>query len=322
MMVTTFAQTYEAMLQEMKKPIRGLDDTLETVLVGFLTGGHLLLEGVPGVGKTLMANALAKTFQGQFSRIQFTPDLMPSDVLGVSVYRMSPGGGKDWDFQFKPGPIFANVVLADEINRAAPKTQSAMLQAMQEENITADGVDHPVPRPFFVIATMNPIELQGTFPLPEAQLDRFLMKVLVPYPDEQSERQLFQTHPGLAQPEVLLADVQAVVSPDQLAALRPIFKTVTLKDSLMDYVHKLLLETRKNRWLMLGASPRAGIHLFSASRVFALARGRDFVTPDDIKGLFLPILRHRVVLKPEAQIEGLAPDAVLTEILNAVPVPR
>ncbi|MGH8104478.1 MAG: AAA family ATPase [bacterium] len=318
----SFTQIYSGMLAELQKAIQGLDATLETVLVGFLSGGHLLFEGVPGVGKTLMANALARSFQGSFSRIQFTPDLMPSDILGTSVYRMSPGGGKEWDFQFKPGPIFANVVLADEINRAAPKTQSALLQAMQEETVTADGVNHPLPHPFFVIATMNPIELQGTFPLPEAQLDRFLMKIVVPYPDSSSERDLLRNHPGVGHLDALLEGIQPVVIPEALNDLRQAYRSVVVKDEVLDYVHKILLETRKSRWLMLGASPRAGIHLFSAAKVYALTQGRDFVTPDDIKALILPILRHRIVLRPEAQIEGITPDGILTELLNSIPVPR
>ena len=296
----------------------GLERELDLAIAALLAGGHVLLEGPPGVAKTLFVRTLARTLGASFSRIQFTPDLMPADVTGTSVFH--PGEG---EFRFRPGPVFAQLLLCDEVNRAPAKTQSALLEAMQEGAVTIDGRRHELPRPFGVFATMNPIEHEGTYPLPEAQLDRFLFKLVVSYPEPEVEAQLLaEAHrrPPAASPEEL--GVEPVASGDQLLQARELVDRVEVREDLPGYLVRLVSETRSSPALVLGASPRAGVMLLRAAKAHAALAGRDYVTPDDVKELFLPTLRHRIVLDPAEEIEGVRPDDVLAGILDAVEVPR
>jgi MoxR-like ATPase len=296
----------------------GLEAELEACLGALLAGGHVLLEGPPGVAKTLLARTLAVALGCRFGRVQFTPDLMPADVTGTSVFH--PGEGV---FRFQPGPVFAQVLLCDEINRAPAKTQAALLEAMQEGAVTVDGTRHALPRPFFVLATMNPIEHEGTYPLPEAQLDRFLYKVRIGWPSaEVEERILAEAHgrAPLSQPAEL--GVEAVTRPEELLELSAAIECVAVREDLPAYVVKLLAATRSSGSLVLGASPRAGVMLLRGAKSRAALDGRDYVTPDDVKALFLPALRHRVVLDPAEELEGASADSVLGRILESVEVPR
>ncbi len=298
--------------------IVGMDAEIESTLIALLAGGHVLLEGPPGVAKTLLARALSTALGGTFARIQFTPDLMPADVTGTSIFHPARGV-----FDFQAGPIFAHVLLCDEINRAPAKTQSALLEAMQEGAVTVDGRRHALPDPFIVLATMNPIEHEGTYPLPEAQLDRFLFKVLVKYPPAEIEtRLLSEAHSRAlnASPESL--GVHAVSSPAEVLALRQRVLAVTVRDDIPAYVVRLVRATRSNRALVMGASPRAGVMMLAGAKARAALHGRDFVTPDDVKAVFLPALRHRVVLDPGEEIEGTFADDILRRILDEQEVPR
>jgi MoxR-like ATPase len=303
---------------EVARAIVGMEREVDACLVAVLAGGHVLLEGPPGVAKTLLVRTLATALGGTYGRIQFTPDLMPADVTGTSIFRPSEGG-----FRFQPGPIFAHMLLCDEINRAPAKTQAALLEAMQECAVTIDGLRHPLPSPFCVFATMNPIEHEGTYPLPEAQLDRFLFKLKVDYPSADVEaRLLAEAHrrPLNANPSDL--GVRATSSPEELLALRARVLGVEVRADLPAYVVSLLRATRAESSLVLGASPRAGVMLISASKARAVLEAREFVTPDDIKAVFLPALRHRVVLDPAEEIEGGTTDDVLRRILDRIEVPR
>ena len=296
----------------------GLEDELEACLIAVLAGGHALLEGPPGVAKTLLVRTLAQALGGSYGRVQFTPDLMPADVTGTSVFH--PGEGL---FRFRAGPVFAQFLLCDEINRAPAKTQAALLEAMQEGSVTIDGERHALPRPFAVFATMNPIEHEGTYPLPEAQLDRFLFKVRVGYPGaELEERLLAEAHarPPAATPAEL--GVTPVTGPEELLAAAATAQAVAVREDLPGYVVQLLVATRETPSLVLGASPRAGVSLLQAAKARAALRGRDYTTPDDIKAVFLPGLRHRVALDPAEEIEGVTTDQVLAGILDTVEVPR
>jgi len=303
---------------EVSKAIAGQERTIEQALVAILANGHVLLEGVPGVAKTLLVRTLAQTLGLNYGRIQFTPDLMPSDVIGTNVY--DPRSG---DFNLRHGPVFVNVLLADEINRTPPKTQAALLEAMEERRVTIDGEPHPLPPPFLVFATQNPIDFEGTYPLPEAQQDRFLLKVIVDYPAPEAELEVLRRHHAGFRPQSLeAAGVQSILTIDRLRELQEEVRRLTVEDRVFDYIQAIVSATRQSNDIAVGASPRAGIALLNCSKAIAALRGRDYVIPDDVKELALPVLRHRVLLRPEAEVEGLTVDQVLTTLLDAQIVPR
>ena len=309
------AQT-EAIRAEIGKIIVGQSDLLELLLTAVLADGHVLLEGVPGVAKTLMAKLLARTLEVPFSRIQFTPDLMPSDVLGTSVFRQNKG-----DFEFRPGPIFASIVLIDEINRAPAKTQSALFEVMEERTVTQDGTTYTMGEPFLVLATQNPIEQEGTYRLPEAQLDRFLFKLHVGYPTLAEEVQILTGHhAGFGSTN--LEAVQPILSAADLAALRQQVRQQRVEANILEYIAKLVGQTRAHKSLYLGASPRASLALLNGAKALAALRGRDFVTPEDVQFLAPSVLRHRIMLTPEREMEGGTPDEVVKQIIQSVEVPR
>ena len=302
----------ENIIDNIEKVIVGKRDTVELAVASLLCQGHLLIEDVPGVGKTMLARSIARSLGCTFSRIQFTPDMLPSDVTGVSIYNQ-----ESKKFEFRAGPILAQIVLADEINRATPKTQAALLEAMQEKQVTVDGVTHALPRPFMVLATQNPIEYEGTFPLPEAQLDRFLLRVQLGYPDSNAEvevlgRQQFR-HP--------LEDLDQEGSADELTAAQEAVKTVYTADSVKSYIVAIVNHTRKHPEVYLGASPRGSLALYRACQAKAAMEDRDFVLPDDVKALAVPALSHRVILSPAARLRDVTADDILNEILTSVPVP-
>lgn len=315
MSVETLASSVRA---EMAKAIAGQEVVVEQILVAILADGHALLEGVPGVAKTLMVRTLARTLDLEYGRIQFTPDLMPSDVVGTSVFDPKTG-----DFKLRKGPVFVNVLLADEINRTPPKTQAALLEAMEERTVTIDGEAHQLPHPFIVFATQNPIDFEGTYPLPEAQQDRFLLKVIVDYPEPDAETDVLRRHHQGFKPQSLEeAGIKPVVRADELAAMREEVRRATVEDKIFSYILGIVSATRKAHDVAVGASPRAGIALLNCSKAIAALRGRDFVIPDDVKQLALPVLRHRVLLRPEAEIEGLTVDNVIGSLVEAQIVPR
>ncbi len=293
----------------------GQDETVRLAFIALALGGHVLVEGVPGTAKTLFARTVARLIGGAFKRIQFTPDLMPSDIVGTSVYEIATS-----EFRIRRGPIFANVVLADEVNRAPAKTQSALLEAMEERQVTLEGDAHPLPDPFLVLATQNPVEYEGTYPLPEAELDRFLFKAVVRYPEPEQERAILRAHDN----RVPLDELERLepLPSAALAACRAEVDAVTVEDSVLDYVVRIVAESRRSPDLLLGASSRAGVHLLRAAKAAAAIEGRDFVTPDDVKSLALPTLRHRLVLRAEAEIEGLDADAVVRRVVSRLDVPR
>ncbi|MBW3669345.1 MAG: MoxR family ATPase [Actinobacteria bacterium] len=307
-----FAEVFEAIVDNIERVIQGKDDAIRLALTCLVAEGHLLIEDVPGVGKTSMAKALAASLGVDWHRIQFTPDLLPSDVTGVNVYSRSKG-----TFEFRPGGIFANIVLGDEINRASPKTQSALLEAMEERQVTVDATTYSLPAPFMVIATQNPIEHEGTYPLPESQLDRFLMRIGMGYPDRRSEIEMLDTHGG----ENAIDELVAVATPDDIHAMTALARAVHVAPSIKGYLVDLAEATRKHTALALGISPRATLALQRAARARAAAVGREFVTPDDVKLLVGPVLEHRLVLTPEAAIGGTGPSEVLDEVVDVVPVP-
>ncbi len=311
-----FAEAFERIKKQMAQVIVGQEELVDGVLVGLLARGHVLVEGAPGLGKTLVARMLAAVSGCAFKRIQFTPDLMPSDVTGSSVFDRQTSS-----FTFVPGPIFAQLLLADEINRAPAKTQSALLEAMQDRQVTVDGTSRPLPQPFVVVATQNPVESQGTYPLPEAQLDRFLVKLTVGDPPRDVERTIVKNHAAGFDPSDL-RHVTAVTSPEELVAMQAFAQTVRIDDSIIAYIVDLARKTRDDRAIELGASPRASIALLKAAQVMAASEGRDFVTPDDVKPMVKPVLRHRVLLHPDAQLQGTSPDDRIDDILRSLPVPR
>ncbi len=307
-----------AIRQEIGKALVGQQDIVDQVLAALLASGHVLVEGVPGLGKTLLVKALSTAFAGSFNRIQFTPDLMPADVTGHALYDL-----KSERFHIRRGPVFSHLVLADEINRAPAKTQAALLEAMQELQVTIDGESMALPRPFLVMATQNPIEQEGTYPLPEAQLDRFLLKVVIGYPSLQEERQLLdQVTRGRVGDALSVDAVSVISSPEQLAAIQRAAAGIHIDNQVRDYALSLVRATRDWPGVEVGAGPRGGIALLRVARATALMEGRDFVTPDDIKRLAVPALRHRLVLSPELEMEGQEADDVLRAILEQSVAPR
>ena len=301
---------------EIHKVIVGQDVTIDLMLAGLLSGGHVLLEGVPGIAKTLMAKLLAKTLSVQFSRIQFTPDMMPTDVIGTSVFNL-----KTSEFIFNKGPVFSNIVLIDEINRSPAKTQAALFEVMEERQITVDGITHPLDFPFFVIATQNPIEQEGTYKLPEAQLDRFIFRIKLQYPgldDEKLILRRFSEDFSMA-----VADtVKQVLTKEDLLKCRTIIEKIHIKEELINYIAKIVHSTRNNSDLFLGASPRASLAILKTAKAFAAINGRDFVTPDDIQHVTYPVLNHRIILTPEKEMEGLVSEDIIKEIIQSIEVPR
>ncbi|MER7828318.1 MoxR-like ATPase [Streptomyces sp. CG 926] len=308
----------EALRTEIGKAVVGQDSAVTGLVVALLCRGHVLLEGVPGVAKTLLVRALAASLELDTKRVQFTPDLMPSDVTGSLVY-----DARTAEFSFQDGPVFTNLLLADEINRTPPKTQSSLLEAMEERQVTVDGKPRKLPDPFLVAATMNPVEYEGTYPLPEAQLDRFLLKLTVPLPSREDEIGVLTRHAAGFNPRDLhAAGIRPVAGPAQLEAARQAVAQVTVSPEIAGYVVDLCRATRESPSLTLGVSPRGATALLATARAWAWLTGRDYVTPDDVKALALPTLRHRVQLRPEAEMEGVTADAVITAILSHVPVPR
>jgi MoxR-like ATPase len=302
--------------QEIGKIIVGQEKMVDLLITAILADGHVLIEGVPGVAKTLTAKLLSKVIAVQFSRIQFTPDLMPSDVLGTTVFNM-----KKSEFEFKSGPIFSNIVLIDEINRAPAKTQAALFEVMEERQVTIDGTTYPMQHPYMVVATQNPIEHEGTYRLPEAQLDRFLFKIEVEYPTLEQELAIINGHhqrKGVNPTQ----EIKSVLNADQIQSYRQAVQQIYLEDHLLHYIAKIVHETRGSSSLFLGASPRASIALLNGSKAYAAVNGRDFVTPEDIKFIALPVLRHRVMLTPDKEMEGITADEVVTQIIDKVEVPR
>jgi MoxR-like ATPase len=301
---------------EIGKIIVGQDNMVRLIMAALLADGHVLIEGVPGVAKTLTAKLMARSLDVGFSRIQFTPDLMPSDVLGTPVFNP-----KDAVFEFKKGPVFSNIVLIDEINRAPAKTQSALFEIMEERQATVDGKTYLMAAPFMVLATQNPIEQEGTYRLPEAQLDRFLFKVIVPYPTEQEElRILTQFHQmGNTQAQDV---IKPVLNAPQITALRQQIKTLVIEEKLLAFIAKLIQQTRNHKSIYLGASPRASLAIMNASKAMAAMQGRDFVTPEDILDVVKPVLRHRIILAPDKEMEGITEDDVIKQIVDAMDVPR
>jgi len=308
----------ERLKGEVRKVVVGQDAAIDLLLIGLLSQGHILLEGVPGVAKTLLARSFATALSLKFGRIQFTPDLMPGDVLGTNLFNFQTN-----QFALTRGPIFTELLLADEINRTPPKTQAALLQAMQERTVTIDGQTHPLGSGFMVIATQNPIEHQGTYPLPEAQLDRFLFKHVMSYPSRDEERAIVTQHGSrLTMPNPADLGVVAVTDLQELSAMRAAIESIHLKTDIVDYVVDIIRATRETPTLQYGASPRAGNMLATSARAFAALQGRDYVIPDDVKILTPPALRHRLVLAPGSEIEGLDADKVVAQIIDQVPAPR
>lgn len=318
MNVQDVSEHYRGALSEVNKVLVGQDELLDYVLTAMLAGGHVLIEGVPGLGKTLLVRAFSHVLGAAFKRIQFTPDLMPSDVTGGNVFNQ-----KEDRFVFVPGPVFTELLLADEINRAPAKTQSALLEAMQEGTVTIDGQIRPLPSPFLVIATQNPVESHGTYPLPEAQLDRFLLKVDVKHPSFDAEKQILQNRIAGFDPNQLEQyGLRRILTPPGLLSMRQVVASVRVDEGIVEYITKIVRATRSHRSVYLGASTRGAIALLACARVRAVSEGRDFVIPDDVKSFAFPALRHRLLLHPEAELEGVSPDDCVEAVLRETSVPK
>jgi len=305
--MATIADLIRKLKDNIGRVIVGKSETIELLMVALLCEGHVLIEDVPGVGKTMLARSLAISLGGHFKRLQCTPDLLPNDVTGISVFNQ----GKQ-DFEFRPGPLFVNILLADEINRATPRTQSALLEAMQERQVTVDGITYPLPRPFIVLATQNPVEYEGTFPLPEAQLDRFMLKIDMGYPDHQEEKEILQRlerqHP--------IESLESVMKPEDIQAVKTLIWDVNIDETVTDYLINLVKATRNHHDIILGGSPRATLSLYKACQALAAVRGRDHVLPDDVKQLAVPVLSHRLMLRPEAELRGSTSVSLVKRILD------
>ncbi len=309
---------FNRLSQTIGKVIVGQYDLIQQLLVALLSGGHVIIEGVPGTGKTLMVKVLARLIQADFKRVQLTPDILPSDILGTNIFDLNSRS-----FTLKKGPVFTEILLADEINRTPPKTQAALLEAMEEQQVTLDGETLPLSELFWVIATQNSLEFEGTYPLPEAQLDRFLFKLVVDYPDAAAEKQmLLNSQAGFRAKRLDLARLKPLATVEQIVNARKAVQGVEVEDKLLDYVLALVQRTRQHPDLALGASPRAAVAWLQTSKAYAWLAGRNYVTPDDVKAIAFPLLRHRLILKPEAQLDNLMIDAVIASLLKQVPVPR
>ena len=314
--LTELSEAVEAVRLQIKKIIVGQDEMVKLIIAALLADGHVLIEGVPGVAKTLTAKLVAKSLSVHFSRIQFTPDLMPSDVLGTPVFNP-----REATFEFKKGPLFSNVVLIDEINRAPAKTQAALFEVMEEKQVTVDGKTYPMQAPFMVLATQNPIEQEGTYRLPEAQLDRFLFKVVVPYPSEQEESEILTQFHQMGHADVLSA-IQPVIRGEQIVSIRKQVKSLVIEEKLLQFIARLTHQTRNHKSIYLGASPRASLAIMNAAKAIAAISGRDFVTPEDILYVVPPVLRHRIILAPDKEMEGVTEDQVIRQIIQTMDIPR
>lgn len=312
------AEVTTAIRREMAKVVVGQEEAIDCLLIGILAQGHVLLEGVPGLAKTLMVKALAHTLRAGFKRIQFTPDLMPSDVIGTNTFDL-----RQSEFRLRKGPIFTDLLLADEVNRTPPKTQAALLEAMEERQVTIDGELYPLGPLFTVIATQNPVEYEGTYPLPEAQLDRFLLKVLIGYPPPTEEEALLRRHHAGFDPHDLgAAGIVALAEPETIMRCRAEVRQVVVEEGIISYLDQIIRSTRESSHILLGASPRAAVGLLMAAKAAAAVSGRQFVVPDDVQRLAYPVLRHRIILRPEAEIEGIDADEVIRGLIAGIRVPR
>ena len=314
--LTELSNAVDSLREQIKKIIVGQDEMVRLIIAALLADGHVLIEGVPGVAKTLTSKLVAKSLAVQFSRIQFTPDLMPSDVLGTPVFNP-----KEASFEFKKGPLFGNIVLIDEINRAPAKTQAALFEVMEEKQITVDGKTYPMQAPFMVLATQNPIEQEGTYRLPEAQLDRFLFKVVVPYPNEAEEFNILNQFHNMGNTDVLSV-ISSVLQGSQIINIRRQVKTLVIEEKLLQFIARLIHITRNHKSIYLGGSPRASLAIMNASKAIAAINGRDFVTPEDILTVVPPVLRHRIILSPDKEMEGVTEDAVIKQIIQTMDIPR
>jgi len=316
--MTEIRTIFNQLSQALSAVVLGQEVLVKQLLVALLSSGHVILEGVPGTGKTLTVKVLAKLIKAEFRRVQLTPDILPSDILGTNIFDLNTR-----EFVLKKGPVFTEVLLADEINRTPPKTQSALLEAMEERQVTLDGTSLQLSEVFWVIATQNSLEFEGTYPLPEAQLDRFLFKLIVEYPDQVAEKQmLLNSQEGKVGGKIDLDILEAIATVEQILTARTEVKAVEVKDAIMDYLLELVKRSRQHPDLTLGASPRSAVAWLQATKAHAWLEGRNFVTPDDVKAIALPLLRHRLILRPEAQLDGLVIDNVINSLLNQVPVPR
>ena len=314
--LTALNQAVNSISNEIRKVIVGQDEMVRLIITALLADGHVLIEGVPGVAKTMTAKLIARSVDAGFSRIQFTPDLMPSDVLGTPVFNP-----REAIFDFKKGPVFSNIILVDEINRAPAKTQSALLEIMEERQATIDGKSYPMAAPFMVLATQNPVEQEGTYRLPEAQLDRFLFKVLVPYPTETEELAILTLFHNMGN-NLVMDMIKPVLSAKQIIELRQQIRTLLIEDRLLQFIARLVNQTRNHKSIYLGASPRASLAIMNASKAMAAMQGRDFVTPEDIISVVPPVLRHRIILSPDKEMEGVTEDEVIRQIIQGMDVPR